>query len=556
MRIVIAAPAPLGLTEAPQVEDEIDRLVAAWRGAAIQSSLFFIIPASPGTIAESTADVLHLAAHASRQSLLLEDAVGLPAPTDVDVVADAIATMRPGLVVLNGCDTERLARRVHGRNTGCWLIGHEGYLGNTVAATFAESLSDGLASGADVDAAFETAFACVNTRFGDSGYVLFPGRSKLPKPVRGECHVQDFIAYKSRIRYSRLADVFQPTLVAGSRYCLGDASSVLNVHGVPGSGVTTMLQAIAGRMAFTFENVIHVQGHEIHVGLKAPVAPAESRRPDRVLVCVDNADMQAPPDLMTQIERIRQTYQSNSIYIILGTQVRLEHAGAGSALLVPPLSEHDARHIAAPLLPDHQAETVVNALLAYQPVHAAAVMSAIDLIRADVPIARVRHWLDHGQDDERWLRMTSHWQSDPAARLLLRSLSLAGSPVRLTALEQAFAFAAPDSLPAGRSASSVFSSTYALMRANGIVVELPAPHESGSVLAASTADLRRAVALVWKRPSATETTELLNGLIAATEGMRLDRSLSGAHDARWIAVVFKEATRQSLHDAAVQVGGR
>jgi tetratricopeptide (TPR) repeat protein len=556
MRIAIAAPAPLGLTESPQVEDEIDRLVAAWRGAGLQSSLHFIIPASPRTIAESRADVLHLAAHASRQSLQLEDAIGLPAPTDIDVVVDAVATMRPTLVVLNGCDTERLARRVHGRNLGCWLIGHEGYLGNTVAATFAESLSDGLASGTDVDSAFETAFACVSSRFGDSGYVLFPGRSKLPKPVQGECRVQGFIAYKSRIRHARLADVFQPTLVAGSRYCLGDASSVLNVHGVPGSGVTTMLQAIAGRMAFTFESVIQVQGQEIQAAFKAPVAPAESRRSERVLVCFDNADVLGPADLETQIKAIRQTYGSGSTYLIVGTQVRLEHASVDSALLVPPLSEHDVRQMAASLLPVHQAEIVVGILQAYQPVHSSAVMSAIDLIRADVPIARVKHWLDHGQDDERWLRMISRWQSHPAVRLLLRALSLAGSPVRLTALEQAFAFAAPDSLPAGRSASSVFSSTYALMRANGIVVELPAPHESGSVLAASTADLRRAVAMVWKRPSATETADLLNGLIAAMEGMRLDRTLAGSHDAKWIAVVLKEATKHSLHDAVVQVGGR
>jgi tetratricopeptide (TPR) repeat protein len=550
VRIVIVAPAPLGKAESPQVEDEVDRVVAAWRNVRFQATVELVVPASSAGIAGTSAEVIHIAAHANEQGLLLEDAVGLATPTDVGVVADAIASAPPVLIVLNGCDTERMARRLHAMNGGTWLIGHEGFLGNAVAALFAEQLADRLATGTEIGAAFEAAEASVAARFGDSGYVLFPGNRKLPGRVHGKCQVQGFEAYESRIRYARAADVFHPVLIAGSRYCLSGSSSAFNVHGIPGAGVTTMLHAIAGRMAFAFERTLYKRGSEAVQAIDDVLAAQ-----GKTLISIDEADSQFETETSDLMPRVRAACRSGMVRVILGTRCRLQDDGVTTAPPLPPLTKHDTRQILADSLPDEYVEDLLATLFDYVPVHAGMAMSAAAQVRANVPLQNVRFLLERGQEDERWTQLVARWQADPSMRLLLRAICLSGGLVRLEALKNAFTHAAAYSLRPGRSPDAAFSNTYALLRSNGIVDEIDAPNESTSAMVASTADLRLAIARIWMRPSASETAELLTGLIACAEQMRTEATLLPNTDIRWVSTVIKKATDSSMYDAVVRVGG-
>jgi len=548
VRLAILSPAPLGQADTPEAEDEVLGMVAALRNSGAKSEVEVIVPASVLRIPGTGADIVHIAAHADNHHLLLEDFAGLAIPTDSDALVEALSPDWPALVVLNGCDTERLGRRLHAASSGSWIIGHQGYLGNASASAFAGDFSHRLASGAQIGAAFDLAAKGAAARFGDLGYVLFPGRRKLPARADGSCVVTGMAAYQSRLRHARTLGSFHEVLLSAAGYCLGNTPGAFNVHGVPGSGVSTLLHAISGRMAFAFGEVVQASGAEA-----SPVIDAAAAGSRRVLLCVDDADplFSGGPDAPGALGRL---CRSGQVRVVLGTSLRLDHPLVSVTAQVPSLSEQDARQLLDGQIAADQVSAVIGMLFDHEPVYAGTVAGAAAQVRANVPLATMRRWLESGQDDERWVRLVEGWQSDPPLRLLLRAAAFSGSPVRMSALEHAFTLASPDSLPAGRAAESAFGEAYDLLVRHGVMGELQ-PGVAGTTFAVSTPELRRAAAHVWRRPSAAETTELLTGLVRSAGDLHAERRLVPRFDARWVAAVLGAAAGHGLDAMVTEVGG-
>lgn len=193
MRVMYVASNPKGhgdLDLQGEINDLQERLD---RGAAADPIEFRVysdlkLGELTATIGRVRPDVLHFAAHGDGRALVLSKAGGGEVELDGAALAALLTALavRPALVVLNACSSDRVAADLVARGGADWAIGTDATISNEAARALTAALYQRLADGSSIGDAFAIATTHVEAVDGGAvGATLHPaGRMAEARAVR------------------------------------------------------------------------------------------------------------------------------------------------------------------------------------------------------------------------------------------------------------------------------------------------------------------------------------------------------------------------------------
>jgi tetratricopeptide (TPR) repeat protein len=559
-RVVYCAPSPLNSTVRIRTDVESTALLAAARSAGRAITITALVPATidslcPMPDVSANPSIIHLTAHAGPNGVEFEALDGTAAVVSARTVAETLAQSRPQVVVLNGCETERIGRILE-RISPAAAICTSAFLPDQVADRFAETFYRRLFIAGNVGDSFRFARDKLRELTGVAPYYLFNGTSSPSIAFDEGAPIveQSFLQHRARLdvgesrcRQADLARLYH--VISAAR------ESVTWVVGQPLSGISTFLRMAASYYWWMFDHrAVYVDLADARNLLEIETTLARAVGQSQRISCRDFAEAYSCLVCFDHFGRADTQRISRDLHEALADLAPYARAhilvGTGPAgpyesepvrrFVLQDLDEEDALHLLLKGVGSGR-EARLRRLLTQVPKLPGRLALVSSDIRNGADDSTLHRLIEEGDERSGFHRYIQRLTAEWPTRLLSRCLAQSGTRVPRRAVEDAFAAASP--LDKDADVHPHFEVAVAVFRTAGLLwLEEKQARAGEEPLAyfCSPADLHRAVRSHVNPGPPGEIHDTLDAYVSCALSMDEDKSLSDNSDAAWISRVAAE----------------
>ncbi|MCR3752680.1 CHAT domain-containing tetratricopeptide repeat protein [Lentzea californiensis] len=565
MRLIYGAPAPLGASAGVRTKTESSNILAALRDAQVQVSLAGLLPASMESLARLANErvaVLHLAVHASFESIQVEQRSGEPLVVSPQALANVLGEVGADLVVLNGCETEELGLQLQERCRSS-IIATTGYVADEVCASFAGFLYPSLMTGSEIRTSYERAVQLVREVEGQAPYHLFSGDVAAFDVLPGDLTVErTFVLARARAEVDAITGR-NNELVRLHSFLDGTPSSIIWITGAPQSGVSTFLRAASAQYDWMFTNTLLVdlateakRTETAAENLLMRVEKALSRASDSPMLFLldhlDRLDHRTTDQLLDLLAT--SSLHDRSRVIIGAGSVNPDNTIALAKINLGELSFNECTDLIAYRLGLEQAKRL-SGVVRKMPKLPGRLLTLVSDVENGAADEELELLASEGDPRSGLNRIFNNLARDKDVLLLVRCITYAGNRVPRSAVQSAFIQGAstPD---AGRLKIS-FEEAVAVLRAARVLWVEEDQSSGGSVPEAyfrTTQDFLHAASENMSQVSPRQHRGCILPLAENILERVRSKRLSAASDGSWVSNVAQACRKHGLDDLLTSIG--
>ena len=573
LRILYCAPAPINSPVPVRTDRESSALLAVTRASGKSIWLGGIIPGSIENIELSGINqspvILHLAAHAGQDNIELEDRSGASIVVGRSAIISALVASGATLMVLNGCDTERIGRTVS-RSTSASIICTTGFLPDDIAVRFVESFYPLLLATGSVTRSFESANRAINESFGYTPYFLFEGVN-VEKGNSGSFTIdQTFLWVRAR---SQLQSFWghRKELLELYSFLVGASGPMLWITGAPLAGTSTFLRAASMQYAWMFrQNPVYIDLRSVidireidekasnALAMMPPISFEELVLRSSVLLILDHFDRMPPVIAKEVYAKLATIPDSCPSRILIGTSLfPNSDQSRHPILLLGELEFAEAFALLSSIIGNDKAGRYRHVLQEMPRLPGRIVTLASD-IKNGAEDAYLADLVNNGDPRSGLDRVVSQLLASFHMRTLVRALLEVGNRVPRSAARAAFfAIENVDVVERTADLNEIFEQCVADLRESGLLWIDEVQVLAGGMPEAyfcSSPDFLHIARLQCTPGSPSERRDALDALVQSAAERATEGRISVLNDAQWIGNVAHNCYSSRMPESAVKLG--